>query len=185
MLYIQNLISRRATLLYQIFVSKVGVNKDYTCSSDDLVHVYESFKRMLPTDDDASASSLLQNATIFESIFQSFGCISNKSDVCWKLVLELLTCGVRLCSEKKADLSEYELSLILLHFWGSSRNAGSQAELGFKNQNLIVRALVGNDGSASHQGTLEFAILLMQYCYVEILLHEYDPQLPARSGRLS
>ncbi len=55
-----------------------------------------------------------------------------------KLVLELLTCGVRLCSEKKADLSEYELSLILLHFWGSSRNAGSQAELGFKNQNLIV-----------------------------------------------
>ena len=156
MLYIQNLISRRATLLYQIFVSKVGVNKDYTCSSDDLVHVYESFKRMLPTDDDAFASSLLQNGTIFESIFQSFGCISNKSDVCWKLVLELLTCGVRLCSEKKADLSEYELSLILLHFWGSSRNAGSQAELGFKNQNLIVRALVGNDGSASHQGTLKF-----------------------------
>lgn len=173
MLNIQNLISRRATLLYQIFVSKVGVHTNL-CSPDDLVHVYESFKLMMPADDDASTSSVRLNRTIFDLIFKSFGCVPNKSDVCWKLVLELLTCGVRLCCEKKADLSEYELSLILLHFWGISRNAGSQAELGFKNQNIIVRALVGNDGNASHRGTLEFAILLMQYCYVETLLHEYD-----------
>jgi hypothetical protein len=151
MLFIQNFISRYATLLFQIFSSKVGGNNKL-CSQNDILEVYESFKCMLPKKDKQVLGSLEKSPIIFIFIFQSFGRIPNESGVCWKLVLDLLICGVRLCSEKKARLSEYELSVVLLHFWGMSKNLGSQAESRFKNQNLITRALVGNDSSSAHEG---------------------------------
>lgn len=153
MLFIQNFISRHAPLLFQIFAGKFGVNK-LNCSQNDIINVYESIKFKLDLEYENFKTDLdkQEKQELFLLIFQSFGCIPNQSGVCWNLVLDLLICGVRQFSEKKASLTEYDLSVILLHFWGMSRNAGSHAESRFQNQKLITRALVGNGSTAAHQG---------------------------------
>jgi hypothetical protein len=145
----QNEISKLATLLYQIFDGISPEGRHVVLKRHDISHAYDILQKSFQNIEydkygftiiNSKSVSKEVSKEIFLGVFEFLGC--NHEGVHWRLVLEMLACGVRSHCMKTASLTEYELSSILLHYFEKLRHVDSEAEKKFQNQTRISRALI-------------------------------------------